>query len=419
MTPPPNNSGQHNPAPPQTGGTSHNTSHTPSQTSPKQMQFPCKQCGANLLFQPGSNSLVCPYCGAANEVKPSGGTVQALDFETYVHSLPDDDDHVQDSITVKCVRCAAETTLAPNVTASVCPFCGTGIVATASSQKTIRPNALLPFGVNQKQSSELFRTWVNSLYFAPVRLKKDAESASIKGVYIPAWTYDTDTYSQYTGQRGDDYWETETYTDTDSNGNSVTRTRQVLKTRWWPVSGDLQKHFDDILVLATQTLPKKQVGELEPWDLENLVAYADEYLSGFVSESYQIGLPQGFDTAKGIMDPPIRHDICQQIGGDHQQISSLQTQYDATTFKHILLPMWISAYQFNNKTFRFLVNGRTGEVQGERPYSFWKIFSLIMGILLVIAAIFFISQSRSSRNHNITPQIPAPPTQQWNQPQSE
>ena len=319
-------------------------------------------------------------------MKQTGGTVQALDFETYVHSLPDDE-YVQDSITVKCVRCAAETVLPPNVTASVCPFCGTGIVATASSKKSIRPNALLPFGVNQKQASDLFRAWVEGLHFAPSRLKKDAETAAIKGVYIPAWTYDTDTYSQYTGQRGDDYWETETYTDTDANGNSTTNTRQVMRTRWWPVSGDLQKRFDDILVLATTTLPKKQVGELDPWDIENLVQYNDEYLSGFLSESYQVGLPEAFDTAKGIMDPPIRQDICQQIGGDHQQISSMQTQYDSVTFKHILLPMWISAYQFNDKTFRFLVNARTGEVQGERPYSFWKIFSLIVLIIAVIVLI--------------------------------
>jgi hypothetical protein len=246
--------------------------------------------------------------------------------------------------------------------------------------------------VKQTEAVELFRNWVAARWFAPNRLKQDAERAAIRGAYVPAWTYDADTETDYTGERGDHYWDTESYTETDANGNTVTRTRQVQRTRWWPASGHVSDQFDDVLVLATRTLPPKQLDQLQPWDLPALVPYGDEYLSGFVAESYQINLPDGFEQAKQLMTPVIRQSICRHIGGDEQRINSANTQYDRITFKHLLLPVWISAYTFQDRVFRFLVNARTGEVQGERPYSGSKITLLVLAIIAVIVLIVVLIQ---------------------------
>lgn len=355
--------------------------------APAQHQFPCKQCGANLQFAPGTESLKCPYCGVQNEVAKSPDTIQELDYVTYLHQLPAGD-AVQDVITIKCTCCAAETILPPNVTSSICPFCGSGIIATGSSKKSIRPAGLLPFKVKQNEAGEMFRQWVAGLWFAPSAIQRDADRAAIKGAYVPAWTYDTNTESTYTGERGDNYWETETYTETDANGNAVTRTRQVQRTRWWPARGQVGNHFDDVLVMATETLPPKCLNNLQPWDLPSLLPYRDEYLSGFTAESYQVGLADGFERAKGIMDPVIRQTACRDIGGDVQRIDSLNTDYDQITFKHLLLPVWISAYQFQNRTFRFLVNARNGQVQGERPYSSVKIALFILTIIAILIGVY-------------------------------
>jgi hypothetical protein len=218
-----------------------------------------------------------------------------------------------------------------------------------------------------------------------------AEANAIDGAYIPAWTYDSDTDSDYTGERGDDYTDTETYTDSEGK----TQTRTVTRTRWTSVSGEVELHFDDVLVIASNSLPRKYADALEPWDLDHLVGYRDEYLSGFVAESYQIDLPQGFEIAKEIMSPDIRAAIERDIGGDHQRIGSVDTQYSNTTFKHALLPIWISAYRYNDRTFRFLVNARSGEVQGERPYSVIKILlAILFGVLALLIAWAIIASQR-------------------------
>jgi hypothetical protein len=193
--------------------------------------------------------------------------------------------------------------------------------------------------------------------------------------------------TEYQGQRGEDYQETEYYDEEDKNGNTVTRSRTVTHTRWYPASGMVQNVFDDVLVLAGRSLPAEIITSLEPWDLRNLVPYSDEYLSGFQAEAYQVDLGAGFEQAKALMEGSVRRSIERDIGGNRQQITAARSQYDNITFKHILLPMWISAYRYRDTTFRFIVNARTGQVQGERPYSVFKIALAVIGVLIALLII--------------------------------
>lgn len=352
-------------------------------------QFPCPQCGASMAFDPAATSIKCPYCEHETTVPSSEEDVTELDFHTYLQQADASAETVE-AITVTCQACGAVTTLEEHATAGNCPFCGTAIVAEGKAQRTIRPRSLLPFKVTQAESHDLFAGWVKSRWFAPNKLKQYARSdrSQLAGIYVPYWTYDTYTTTRYTGKRGDNYTTTERYTTTE-NGKTVTKTRQVTKTRWRRVSGVVFRTFDDVLVIASHSLPRKIADKLEPWDLENLVSYEPSYLSGFRAERYQVDLEEGFGEAKMIMDKDIRLAIKKDIGGDHQRISSVTTQHDDLTFKHLLLPIWISAYQFREKTYRFLVNGRTGEVQGERPYSWIKITLCALAVAAVAGVIAY------------------------------
>jgi hypothetical protein len=207
------------------------------------------------------------------------------------------------------------------------------------------------------------------------------------------------TYTHYTGQRGDNYQETETYTEpetyvtTDGQGNQTTQTRMVTKTRtvtkirWYPVAGDVEHFFDDVLVCASESIPGDLIAQLTPWDLPNVEPFKPEFLAGFQTERYTVDLKQGFDQARGIMDGEIRTLCCQDIGGDHQQLSTVNTQHTAITFKHILQPVWLAPYHYRDQIYRIVINARTGEVVGTRPYSYWKIVFLVLGILAAIGAV--------------------------------
>jgi len=217
---------------------------------------------------------------------------------------------------------------------------------------------------------------------------------AMQGIYVPYWTYDADTKTRYTGQRGTVYYETRRVR-VNVNGKSQTRTQQVQKVRWRPASGRVARFFDDVLVLASTSLPKTYTDGLQPWDLSALEPYRPEFLAGFRAEGYTVELADGYQEAREIMNRTIARDVRFDIGGDRQRISSMDTDVGKLTFKHILLPVWLAAYKYRGKTYRFVVNGRTGSVQGERPWSVWKIaFATIAALLAAAAVGYVVAQSR-------------------------
>jgi len=353
--------------------------------------FPCAQCGADLAFAPGTDRLVCPYCGAENEVAPMEGTVAERDFRAALAALAGQHETIE-AITAKCTNCGAETTLPPNVTADFCAFCGAPLVLQGASTRLMKPEGVLPFKITEAEAKEAFRKWIAGLWFAPNALKAQAKTQRrLAGLYIPHWTFDARTETGYTGRRGEWYYTTETYTTTE-NGKPVTRTRQVRHTRWYPASGHVTNTFDDLLVTASTTLPEVWRPKITPEEWPALVPYRDDYLAGFRTEHYTVELEQGFEIAQGLMQPAIDTSIRHDIGGDEQQILHKATTYEDVTFKHILIPVWLATYRFKEKPYRFAINARTGEVHGERPWSAVKIALTVLAVLLIIVGIAVLAQ---------------------------
>ena len=351
----------------------------------------CKDCGALLKYHPGQMSLNCEYCGCHNEITEQIKPVQTteIDFNEFLANAAAAAPTMSMTV-VKCGSCGASATLKPNVTADSCAFCGTALVVkSGTTSNIIAPKYLLPFSIEMQKGVELFKGWLKGLWFAPNDLKHAVQNDKLKGVYLPYWTYDTNTQSSYSGMRGDHYYVTERYTE-----NGKTQTRSVRKTRWTSAGGSVNDKFDDVLILASNSLPDKYANKLEPWDLHNLAGFNEQFLSGFIAEQYQIDVKGGFEKAKVRMDPVIRQTVRRDIGGDEQQILWLDVQYNDITFKHILLPIWLSAFKYKDKVYRFMINGRTGEVQGERPYSFWKIFfTVLVGVAVIAGLVYFVNEN--------------------------
>jgi len=345
----------------------------------------CNDCGAFLSYNVGTTTLKCEYCASEVAIPIEKANIDERDFDTFLaDSINSKETH--QTHTVQCKECGATTTLSPKATSDNCPYCSSPlVVANSTSQNSIKPQSILPFKIEKSKAIEIFSDWLQKLKFAPNDLKYYANNSNEKltGIYLPFWTYDCTAKSEYFGKRGEHYTETETYTDSDGNS----QTREVQKTSWSLVSGTVQNNFDDILVCASKALPINTIQQLEPWDLDQLVDYNEDFLSGFKSESYSIDLKSGWNLAQKTINSTIEVKIRNLIGGNEQIIDSLTVKYNDKTFKHILLPLWISAYKYKDKVYQFTINARTGEIQGERPYSFWKRFFVV----LIIAAIILVA----------------------------
>lgn len=354
-------------------------------------RFPCHTCGADMRFDPSTGSLSCDHCGAVEAIDNGpwkGSAIGELDFQRAVSAdLPEAE--MEETRVSKCENCGAEVEFDGATHAAECPFCATPIVVGTGTHRHIKPKGVLPFALSERDARSAMGRWMGNLWFAPSGMKEFVRAGrKMQGIYVPFWTYDADTKSRYAGERGTVYYETKTVR-VMVDGKSQTRQQQVQKIRWSPKSGRVARFFDDVLVLASRSLPKAYTDALAPWDLSALEPYSPEYLAGFHAEGYVVTLEDGFIEARDVMDRTILRDVKFDIGGDRQRVHDIDTQIKDVTFKHILLPIWMAAYKYRGKTYRFVVNARTGAVKGDRPYSALKIFFAVITAAILAAAIAY------------------------------
>ena len=368
---------------------------TDSSIPPGARQFPCKNCGAPLVYLPGSTHLKCPYCGTENEIPIDKDDDSYLMENDFLAALEAENKHQEDETdaptkdVVRCTYCGAVTTITERRTSDLCPYCGHPLAMQNMFKLKLNVQAMLPFDIDADKAIIIYRNWVKSRWFAPNDFKRRAtREEAMKGCYMPYWTYDSATTTWYTGQRGDVYYVT-TMVPVTQNGRTRMVPQQVPRIRWTPVSGNVRVGFDDILVPAAQSVPMPIQDGLKPWNMQNLKPFRQEFLAGFVTESYQLSLKDGFEEAKRRMEPEIMGTIARDIGGDQQRVESKKTEYAKITFKHILLPIWLSAYAYAGATYRFTINAQNGRVSGDRPYSYWKIGLAILFGLILLGVVFF------------------------------
>jgi len=360
----------------------------PKPAPPHGKKFPCSACGAGLAFDPNAQLLKCLYCGHEEKIPHSANEIVENSYEAYLQQSRAGLKVTQGAeLETKCNACGAIIMMDAKTVTQDCPFCGVHLQSQPkTAEPIIEPSAVLPFRIDGNAARNMFKQWVGSRWFAPNAFKHIADLGKLVGMYAPYWTYDAMTFTFYTGQRGTYYYVTESFTEM-VNGKPLRRSRQVRRTQWTHKEGQVRNWFDDVLVVASKGLPTNYAEELAPWDLPQLADFKPDYLSGFRTERYQVGLEEGFERAKVWMQREIEKLVRYDIGGDEQRINSMNTQYSGITFKHILLPVWVSAYRYGDKLHRILINARTGEVQGSRPFSPWKIVGLVILILMIIGLI--------------------------------
>ena len=350
----------------------------------------CSSCGGNTVFDPSSGTLKCPFCGSEKEIATSRENTIELDF---LQALEKEDHSWDDEKRVfKCENCGAETLLDKDKVADFCSFCGSSHIAITDNHAGIKPALVLPFQITKDEAVEKFKVWMKKKYFAPSKLIQSYKLDHLAGAYIPYWTFDSQTNSSYVVQIGTYYYVTKTRTVIE-DGKPKQVTEQVRKIRWRTEHGRYSKFFDDVLVKASRNVASGLIDKVEPFHLNGLVDYKTDYLSGFLAEKYSIPLKEGWNDAKVVIDDGITSGIHGRVHGDVVNIVSVSTDYDSITYKHILLPLWISSFQFNNKVYRFLVNGQTGKVSGKSPVSAVKVSIAVGMVIAIMIAIYFILEN--------------------------
>ncbi|HZM04453.1 MAG TPA: hypothetical protein VFC44_15730 [Candidatus Saccharimonadales bacterium] len=360
-----------------------------------QKKFSCPSCGGEAQWNPAKKALICPFCGTVSpaqaELTPSGvEVIVEHDLVTALRGIPDDQRGWQaEKTSVRCQSCQAISVFDAARVGQRCDFCGSSaLVPYEEIKEAFRPESVLPMKVSDHQVRDSIRNWYGDRWFAPNALKRVALTDTVKGLYIPYWTFDAQVHSDWTAESGYYYYVTETYTD----DNGDTQSRQVQKIRWEPSSGSVDYFFDDELVPASRGVQEEMLRKIEPFPTtKELVPYNAGYLSGWVVERYQLDLIAAAKEARDEMETEMERRCAAEVPGDTQQNLQVQSDYSGQTYKHILVPIWLLTYNYGARNFQVVVNGYTGVIAGKYPKSWLKITLAVLAGLAALGLILLLT----------------------------
>lgn len=358
-------------------------------------KFSCPACGAEAHWNPARKGLVCPFCGTVSpaqaQLTPTGEQVIVEhDLVAAIRGIPDSKRGWQaEKTAVRCQSCQAISVFDAGRAGQRCDFCGaSALVPYEELKDAFRPESLLPMKLSETQVRDSIRRWYASRWFAPNRLKRSALTDTVKGLYIPYWTFDAQVHAVWTAESGYHYYETETYRD--SKGE--TQTRQVQKTRWVPSSGAVDHFFDDELVPASRGVQPPMLRRVEPFPTKQLVPYQPGYLAGWVVERYQIDLVAAAGAARESMHQQMVRLCAAEVPGDTHRNLNVRCDYSGQTYKHVLVPLWLLTYHYGARSFQVVINGYTGAIAGRYPKSWIKISLAVLACLAAAAVLFLVLQ---------------------------
>jgi hypothetical protein len=352
-------------------------------------KFACPACGGEANWNPGKQKLVCPFCGTESPAKlDSDGTIVEHDLAAALRGIGDDRRGWQaDTRQVKCQSCNAISVLNPARQAQNCEFCGSAqLVPYAEAKPAFRPESVLPFTVSEPDARNRIRAWYGKLWLAPNALKKMALTDTVRGVYLPYWTFDARVDAAWTAEAGHYYYTTETYTE-----NGRTQTRQVRHVRWEPAAGRVQHFFDDDLVCASVGVHPGLLRGIEPFPTAELKPYDAGYVAGWVVERYQIDLIAATQRARAAMNAKMQGMCAEQVPGDTFRNLQVESHYSDQTFKHILAPVWLLTYSYGPRSFQVVVNGVTGHIAGSRPWSWIKVSLVVLAAAAIALTVLYLN----------------------------
>jgi hypothetical protein len=356
----------------------------PDQVASARQKFVCPACGAEANWNPGKQALICPFCGtqspATLQVRGDDTVVVEHELAAALRAIPDSARGWNaEKISVRCQSCQAISVFDPGQIGRRCDFCGsTALVPYEEVKDAFRPESLLPFKIAEPQAREAIRAWYGRQWLAPNTFKARALTDTVKGIYLPYWTFDAKADATWTAEAGEYFY-------VGSGG------RRERKVRWSSASGALSHVFDDYLICASVGVNAGTLRNIEPFPTDALIPFDPGYLAGWTVERYQIDLVAAANQSRERMNTALRQLCGNQIHADTYRNLVVNATFSNQTFKQILVPVWLMTYVYGSRTYQVAVNGVTGAIAGSRPWSAIKVALLVL-LALIIFLIYAYNQ---------------------------
>ena len=301
----------------------------------------CPSCGAVLKFSPKEQKWSCDYCGS----KFSLEELQKYKNASSVEVNQKKDVKVEQADVYRCSSCGAEIIADENTTATFCVYCGNTAILKERIQNSRVPDYIIPFQKVKEDATSAFLQLVKHKPLVPRTFKSRKNIDKITGVYIPFWAYDFDVVCE----------------------------------------GSM--NYDKVLADGSSRFSDELMDSLEPFDYTSLTEYNHAFLSGFLSEKYDVLETQAIERARNrtlnttvsLLQDKIRHQSITPVD-NNISLKNVHSNY-------ILLPVFMVNIKYHDKMYTFAMNGQTGKIVGCLPLGVKEVILWSCGIFLLCLAV--------------------------------
>lgn len=343
----------------------------------------CSNCGGIMEFDVKSQKLKCPNCDTEVNIVNDKNKIVEHNFNKRVAQTISVAE--KQSSTMQCKGCGAKVEVSKDCTATECPYCGSKYVLAEKQEESIVPDGVVPFKVDKREVKEKFSKWITKKWLAPAKLKNLYERGKIQGIYIPYWTFDADIVCDYSAEGGKERKE--------KIKNSDGSVSEKTVVDWYNTHGCVKNFFDDVMIRGSNNLSASLLKGVEPYDLKKgLASYSPQYFSGYSAECYTVPIDDAHREANRIMESELRSMAENDVRRHYDRVRNVRIapDYRKETYKHILIPVYSTAYTYRNKNYTVLINGQTGKIKGGYPKSPVKIAIIIAVIAAIIIGLFVV-----------------------------
>lgn len=316
------------------------------------MIFKCRNCGGNIVYEPGRGQMYCPHCDSLNS-----------------------EDIVKDDVMGVCGNCGAPLTLGKYDSSGKCEHCGSYIVYDERVSGTYEPHLLLPFKINKDMAVEALEKEFQKRTFTPSDFLSRKSLEHLEGIYVPFWLYDYMARYDFVGQ-----------------GTKVRSWRsgdtEYVETSYYNIIRKMEADFDKVPVDASIRMDDGEMDLMEPYSYQALERFDPKYMSGFFGEIYN----QGASELEGRARLKVRDasdNLLQEslLGYASVTPGRKDLNLEGRGIHYALMPVWQYLYQYNGKTYRFHVNGQNGKVVGKTPTSIARVLLYSLTTMVSVSAI--------------------------------
>ena len=329
----------------------------------------CPNCAAVLKFNPHGGNWKCEYCKSEfnleqlnsyeeknkQEEKEVKGIISEDGFDVYT-----------------CNNCGASIVVDPNVSTTSCVYCKNTAILKDKLHGDFNPNYVIPFRYTKEDAIAAFKKLGKGKPLMPKAFNIKKNIKEISGVYIPFWLYDFDAAGEINA-------DCKRITTWRSGNYRYTKTDTYLATR----GGNMQ--FEKVPVDGSKRFPNDVMNSIEPFDYNDLKKFDYSYLSGFLSEKYDMASDEVINEAINRAKNTFIDEMKKDIRGYNTVIPTTNSiNLNNTKKLYVLLPVWMLNVKYKDKIHTIAMNGQTGKMVGNIPIDVKK--AILMWILIFISS---------------------------------